>query len=247
MISPYVLIEGKQMRKKPDLSKLDSLEKSYKLDAFSWIINQTPDLNGNIAVFKEELDRMELEDYEDFESTNDICQNPQKSTLNKCENEDCSKSSNVSEYLGEYEVEIKDGTASKNDVKKSNKQIILFMPKEITKKYFDVIMSEEIYCRTEDEIIEQLERMYNDPLYVDYIKDLLKVVKKEIDSNNLFKDGSLLLRKPIEIRFNNDTFYSIYWVYRDTCCGSRCSGCQMFYFPNYSVNSIKKFVEKRKI
>ena len=150
----FVLIEGKQMKKKPDLSKLNALEKSYKLDTFVWILNQTPDKEGNIAVFKDELDRMELED-------------------------------NVSMYLGEYEVEIK------NDYGESNKKIILLMPKEITKKYFDVIMSEEIYCRTEEEIIDQLERMYNDPLYVDYIKDLLKVVKREIEANNLFKDGSL--------------------------------------------------------
>ena len=204
----FVLIEGKQMKKKPDLSKLNALEKSYKLDTFVWILNQTPDKEGNIAVFKDELDRMELED-------------------------------NVSMYLGEYEVEIK------NDYGESNKKTILLMPKEITKKYFDVIMSEEVYCRTEEEIIDQLERMYNDPLYVDYIKDLLKVVKREIEANNLFKDGSLLLRKPLEVRFNNDTFYSIYWVYRDTCCGSRCSGCQMFYFPGYSISGFKKFIEKK--
>src|SRR3989344_8955834 len=122
MQSPYTLIEGKQMKKKPDFSKLDSLEKSYKLDSFVWILNQTPDKEGNIAVFKEELDRMELED-------------------------------NVSEFLGEYDVEFKENN---NNVKK----IILFMSKEITKKYFDVIMSEEVYCRTEEEIIDQLERMY---------------------------------------------------------------------------------------
>ena len=62
MQSPYILIEGKQMSIKPNFDRLNALQKSYKLDAFVWILNQTPDLKGNIAVFKDELQRMELED-----------------------------------------------------------------------------------------------------------------------------------------------------------------------------------------
>ena len=194
-MNPYILIEGKIIKKKPNINSLNSLGKNAELTGWQWAINQTSDKEGNIAFFKSDFEKIKLKD--DF-----------------------------SMHCGVYEV---------------GDDVIYFIPNEITKKYFEVQLSEEIYYKTKEEIKEQLERMKEHPMYCEFAKKVYIVVKKASANGEKYKNGSILIKKPSEIMLNNDSFYSVYWVYRDTCCGHRCSGCQMFYFPKHSVDAILEF------
>ena len=202
MNNPYVRIIGKRAKKKPNLEELKKIKRTAELNLLFWVMEQTPDLHGNIAVWKSQIENLKLKD-------------------------------NFTDLAGVYEVDV-DG----------KKQLIYYLPKEFTKNYFRVLPSEEIYYMREEDIDEQLERTKDLDLYKDYVGAVVDAVMKEIKAGNVYPNGMLVIRRPKDIRKDSDMFYTTHWKCRTTCCGSRCSSCQIFEFPDYSVKAIEKFFKR---
>jgi len=114
-------------------------------------------------------------------------------------------------------------------------ETIYFIPAKIMMHFIIVELSEEIYCRDEEEVQDELKRISQDsPDEIEQLQEMLK-------DQETYQDGSILIKAPPFYHTPNTTFYSLYWAQKKSCCGHICLGCRQYFFPEYSVNAIRTF------
>lgn len=141
--------------------------------------------------------------------------------------------------MAQFAVDVNDSFFSLLAQYSFEDEIIYLVPSSLTKQFFTVTLSEEIYARDEDEVREQLERLSESEQYLEVLEELERVVTEA----QPLADGSYFTKSLLLSKHMHDV-YSVYWHQRVSCCGHLCRGCIIYYFPPYAFRAIHRFFQE---